>query len=68
MSAWRTKLKFEVFGENQQELKRRARQIILDYFETDDYANLENLIDVEMDVVLELEGAGFTGHVYVKLK
>jgi hypothetical protein len=68
MAAWRTKLKFEVFGENQEELKRRAEQVILDYFLLDNYEDIEDLVDVEMEAVLESEGVGFTGHVYVKIK
>jgi hypothetical protein len=68
MAAWRTKLKFEVFGENHEELKRRAEQVILDYFILDNYEDIEDLVDVEMEAVLESEGVVFTGHVYVKIK
>lgn len=68
MSPWRTKLKFEVFGQNQEELRRRSEQVIQDYFQSETYKDVENLVDVEMEVVLELEGVGFTGFVFVKLK
>jgi hypothetical protein len=68
MAAWRTKLKFEVFGQNQEELRRRAEQVILDYFLLDNYKDIEDLVDVEMEAVLESEGVGFTGNVYVKIK
>lgn len=68
MSPWRTKLNFKVHGQSQEDLKRRAEQVIMEYFNTDSYQTVTNLVDVEMEVALDSVTSEFSAQVFVKIK
>ena len=75
MPNWRSKLKFEVYGETHAQLQKRAQQVIIAYFDVESYENVTDLIDVEMEVMLDsrsleydLDTLGYKALVYVKIK
>lgn len=68
MSNWRSKLRFEVHGATHAQLKDRAEQVIVEYFDAESYENVTNLIDVEMESMLDSTTLEYKALVYVKIK